>query len=255
MVLEFDGFIETARIASYDLLLFNSHIGRAVDSVLASTRWTTQELNNLDQQEKARGAVGSFMTDKVLSFIVPHHSNEARVLDQYIRHTRVIEEEIHELIAEAQALLHVLNNLEDRIDVIHGIVTRDDEHAQAAREEVLARIWTMVGGNRSKLSKVDKQRNLLSQVNSYRQSAYAHVSGTILRLQEMGVGLEDLRERVAAPELLRDRTNIPLGVHIDNIQRGVERLELGRENSREVESGRLQQTIERTRADDRYIAG
>ena len=28
LVLEFDGFIETARIASYDLQKFNSHVGR-----------------------------------------------------------------------------------------------------------------------------------------------------------------------------------------------------------------------------------
>ena len=34
LVLEFDGFIETARIASYDLQKFNSHVGRGVDNIM-----------------------------------------------------------------------------------------------------------------------------------------------------------------------------------------------------------------------------
>ncbi len=185
----------------------------------------------------------------------PVKFTESILLDQYIQHTHVVEEEINNLIAEAQALLLVLNNLEDRLDVIHGIATREDMHAKALKEEILSELWTMVGGNRGKLNKMDRQLNLLQQVGIYRKNAYAHVSGTIIRLQAIGAGLEDLRERVGSPELLRDRIDIPLSVHLENIQKGVERLEEGRLNARKLEDEHIRRTLERGRLEGTMIDG
>ncbi|KAH7391248.1 hypothetical protein BKA64DRAFT_644556 [Cadophora sp. MPI-SDFR-AT-0126] len=255
LVLEFDGFIETARIASYDLQKFNSHVGRAVDSVIATTRWTTRVLDGIQERDGSRGSINAFINDKLLAPFQPVKFTEGVLLDQYIQHTRIVEEEINKLITEAQAILMVLTNLEDRLDVIHGIATRDDMHTKALKEEVLAELWTMVGGNRGKINKMDKKLNLLQQVGIYRKTAYAHVSGTIIRLQAMGAGLEDLRERVGSPELLRDRIDIPLSVHIENINKGVERLEESRLNARKLEDEHLKRTLERGRLEGTMIDG
>ncbi|OBT65565.1 hypothetical protein VE03_04996 [Pseudogymnoascus sp. 23342-1-I1] len=256
LVLEFDGFIETARMASYDLQKFNSHIGRAVDNVLATTRWTTRVLEGIQIRDASQGAINNFansFANKILAPFQPVKFTESVLLDQYIKHTQIVEEEILKLIDEAQALLMVLNSLDDRLEVIHGIVTRDGHHAIAQREELLSELWTMVGGNRGKLSKTKRQLNLLTQVGVYRKSAYGHVSSTILKLQQIGSGLEDLRERVGSPELLRDRVDIPLSVHIENIQRGVERLEEGRQSARKSENEHIAQTLERSRIEGTLI--
>ncbi|KAI9870750.1 MAG: hypothetical protein M1830_003852, partial [Pleopsidium flavum] len=210
LVLEFDGFIETARIASYDLQKFNSHVGRGVDNILATARWTKRVLDGIAIRDGSRGAIQSFISDKVLAPFQPLKFTEDVLLDQYVQHTRIIEDEIQRLISEAQALLFVLQNLEDRLDVIHSISTRDNVHAQGSKDEILSHLWTMLGGNRSKLGKYDSQLRLLQQVGEYRRTAWAHVSGTILKLQAMGAELEELRERVASAELLRDRADIPL---------------------------------------------
>ncbi|KAK0117982.1 hypothetical protein ONS95_012293 [Cadophora gregata] len=255
LVLEFDGFIETARIASYDLQKFNSHVGRAVDSVIATTRWTTRVLDGIQERDGSRGAINAFINDKLFAPFQPVKFTESVLLDQYIQHTRIVEEEINKLINEAQAILMVLTNLEDRLDVIYGIATRDDMHTKALKEEILAELWTMVGGNRGKINKMDKKLNLLQQVAIYRKTAYAHVSGTIIRLQAMGAGLEDLRERVGSPELLRDRIDIPLSVHIENINKGVERLEESRLNARKLEDEHLRRTLERGRLEGTMIDG
>ncbi|KAH8813313.1 hypothetical protein F5884DRAFT_899477 [Xylogone sp. PMI_703] len=244
LVLEFDGFIDTARAASYDLQKFNSHVGRAVDSVIATTRWTTRVLDGINEREASRGLISSF-SDKILAPFQPLKFTESILLDQYIQHTRIVEEEINKLISEAQALLMILNNLEDRLDIIHGVATREDLHSRAMRDEILSDLWTMVGGNRHKLDKMDRQLALLHQVAHYRKTAYAHVSGTLIRLQAIGADLEDLRERVGSPELLRDRVDIPLSVHIENINRGVERLESRRSQSRRVEHEQIQKTLDR----------
>jgi hypothetical protein len=230
-------------------------VGRAVDSVIATTRWTTRVLDGIQERDASRGAVNAFINDKLLAPFQPVKFTESILLDQYIQHTRIVEEEINKLITEAQALLLVLNNLEDRLEVIHGVATREDMHAKALKEEILSELWTMVGGNRGKLNKMDRQLNLLQQVGIYRKTAYAHVSGTILRLQAMGAGLEDLRERVGSPELLRDRLDIPLSVHIENIQKGVERLEEGRQNARKLENEHIRQILERGQLEGSMIDG
>ena len=255
LVLEFDGFIETARIASYDLQKFNSHVGRGVDNILATARWTKRVLDGIMERDASQGALSSFFNDKLLAPFQPIKFTEDALLDQYIQHTRVVEDEINRLVVEAQALLLVLQNLEDRLDVIHGIAIRDDLHAQGGKNEVLSQLWTMLGGNRNKLGKFDSQLRLLGQVNTYRQNAIAHVSGTLIRLQSMGAELEELRESVGSVELLGGKGSVPLGLHIENIEIGVERLESGRKGAKELENEELRKTLEKGRGNERMIEG
>ena len=116
----------------------------------------------------------------------------------------------------------------------------------------------MLGGNRGQLGRFDGQLKLLGQVGLYRQSAFAHVSGTVLKLQAMGSELEELRERVGGVELLsggwgggasgwgREKRvgGVPLRVHIENIQLGVERLEVGRREGKRVENEALRRGLD-----------
>lgn len=242
LVLEFDGFIETARIASYDLQKFNSHVGRSVDNILTTARWTKRVLDGIVDLESSRGAISKFFGHRILAPFQPMRFTENALLANYVTHTRLVEEEIHRLIAEAQALLRVLQNLEDRLDVIHGIAVRDDIHLQSSKADLLSQLWTMAGGNRNKIGKFDTQLRLLGHVATYRKSAIAYVSGTMVKLQGMGTELEELRERVGAVELLRGRRGVPLSVHIENIELGVERLEQGRNRAKEIENDVLRKT-------------
>ncbi|OQV09285.1 hypothetical protein CLAIMM_13420 [Cladophialophora immunda] len=244
MVLEFDGFIETARIASYDLQKFNSHVGRGVDIVLSTARWTQRVLDDMAVKQSSRGIIPGFIQDKLLAPFKPIQFTEARLLDQYISHTRIVSEEIERLIEEAQALLLVLQNLEDRLDVIHAIALRDNIAAQAGKDEILSHLWTLLGGNRAKLGKYNNQLTLLRQVGQYRKVAWAHVSATILKLQAMGAELEELRTRVSSAEVLRGHKEIPLAVHVENIRLGVQRLEEGREKARRLEQSHVRRVIE-----------
>ena len=244
LVLEFDGFIETARIASYDLQRFNSHIGRAVDNVLSTTKWTSKVLEGISEREAAASLVAR-AADVILRPFQPVQFGESALLDQYIQHTNIIEGEIKKLIDEAQALLMVLTNLEGRLDVIHDISARDGMHALKQRDEILSELWTLVGGNKNKLKSSSRQLDLLHQLNIYRRTAFNHVSTTIVKLQGIAAGIEDLRDRVGAPELMRGVVKVPLSVHIENIQRGVERLETQRDSSKQIENEVIRKALER----------
>lgn len=247
LVLEFDGFIETARIASWDLQKFNSHVGHSVDKVLATARWTRRVLEDISIREASQGVISAFVNGKILAPFQPLQFTESALVDQYIQHSRTVEDEIILLVQEAQALLSVLLNMEDRLDLIHDIAVRDNVKAQGSKEEVLSELWTLLGGNSKKLGKLDSQLKLLKQVNTYRQSALAHVSGTLVKLQAMSHDLEDLRERMGGVEM------VPLSVHIENIELGVERLEQGRVKARELENEVMRRTLDNGKA--RVIEG
>jgi len=249
LVFEFTGFIETARQASGDLTRFNSRIGRAVDRVIGINRWTLQILDGVAEKEASRGLVNRFLETTVLAPFNYVHAPETVVLEQYLQHTRAVEEQIAELIIEAQALLAILQNLDDRLDVIQGISTRDGLSIKGDGDDLLVQLWTWVGGNRASVKKNYEQKELLNQVNTYRKTAWEHVSGTILKLQAIAGDLEDLRERVGAPEVLGVGPE-SLRMHIEHIQMGVERLEEKRSESRTVEGTSYRRILDKPDAGD-----
>jgi hypothetical protein len=246
LVFEFDGFIETARTASFDLQKFNSHVGRAVDITLSTARWTERILDDMSHQtQPSTHLIPRFMASLLYPF-TPVPFTKSRLLDQYLIHTNLISAEIATLIDEAQALLLLLQNLEDRLDVIHQISFSSQLSAQVSKDEILSHLWTMLGGNRVQLSKYNNHLKLLRQVGEYRSQAFAHVSGTILKLQAMGAELEELRTRVDAAGLetgVKGAKEVPLEVHIESIRLGVERLEEGRQRAREVEKGYVRRVL------------
>ena len=242
LVHEFDGFIETARLASKDLQTFNSHVGRSVDQVISLARWTKRTLQGIEDDEAARGAVA-----RLLGPFRAAKQTEDKLVTQYLDHAAAIEDEIHRLVLEAQALLQVLQNLDDRLDVISSITARDTQTAAVSQAEVLAELWTRLGGNGPKLAKYERELAILLQVTRQRQHAFGYVAGAILQLQAMEAELEGLRERVAAPG---NAPGLPLRVHIENIQLGLERLESGRQMQQRKEGELLSARLKDARPEE-----
>jgi hypothetical protein len=257
LVYEFGGFIDTARQASQDLSKFNARIGRAVDHILSTNRWTLTVIDGIATTESNRGSITRFFSDHLNIFapFQPVSLSRDVLLDQYLRHTAAVEEQILSLISEAQALLSILENLDGRLDVIAGITTRDGLKAEENRDELFAYLWTKLGGNRSSMKKIDQQIQLLRDVGSYRRIAWAHVTNTIVKLQAIRDNLEDLRERVAMPETI-GADKVPLEIHIDAINLGIQRLEEQRDTSRKLEAETYQRVLKRAEeGDSRMIGG
>ena len=134
----------------------------------------------------------------------------------------VLSSSFQRLILEAEVSLHSLDKLELQLNNIHDILTREDVHLSSAQSEVLAELWTKLGGNREQLRSFRDNLRLLKELGSYRTRALAHVVGALQALQTLSADMEELRERVAAPELLGG--DIPVEVHVRSIRSGIERL-------------------------------
>ena len=252
LVLEFDGFIDAARTASNDLQKFNTHVGSAVDSVISINRWTSRYIDGLANERDSRGWLGEW-TSWVFSPFQPAVFSERIVLDKYVEHTSLVSDKIGNLIVEAQAVLRTLSKAEDHLGIIYDFVTRTQKSVQSRKDEILWTLWTLVGANTRHLHNLNSQLSLLRQVDSQRAGAVKQVSELIVELEKIQAGLDDLRDRVAEPELARGRVEVPLSVHIETINKGVERLEVARTRIRAIENDRIREVLARGKGEEQLI--
>ena len=137
------------------------------------------------------------------------------------------------LVLEAEVSISDLNKLDEHLKSVHDIVSREDTSISAARGELLAQLWTKLGGNSKELGEMDEHRALLKGVGGYRDRALAHVVAALHMLETMAEDMEELRERVAAPRLIGE--TIPIDVHMKSLRSGLERLKGRRDGARAME--------------------
>ncbi|KAB5549826.1 hypothetical protein GE09DRAFT_186221 [Coniochaeta sp. 2T2.1] len=244
LVLEFDGFIDAAKMASNDLQRFNTHVGSAVDSVISINRWTSRYLDGLASERQGQGWLERWAGWAFAPF-QPAVFSERMLLDKYVEHTALVSDKIGDLIVEAQAVLRTLSKAEDHLGIIYDFVTRTQKSVQSDKDEILWTLWTLVGVNTRHIHNLNNQLSLLRQVDGQRAGAVAQVSELIVELEKIQAGLGDLRDRVAEPELVRGRVEVPLSVHIETIDKGVERLEMARSRIRAIENERIREVLAR----------
>lgn len=145
------------------------------------------------------------------------------------------------LIIEAQVSLANLDKLEQHLTLLHEVVLREDTSIHLAKDEMLSELWTKLGGNNRKLRGMDNHLILLRGVGGYRKRALAHVVATLQTLGALSADMEELRSRVAAPDIVGDK--IPVEVHVRSIQGGLERLKDGQMRAREREDETIRRVL------------
>jgi hypothetical protein len=149
---------------------------------------------------------------------------------------------IQGLVLEFELNLQNLNKLEEQLSVLHELVSREDTSISSAKSDLLGELWTKVGGNRRKLRGYEHHLQLLKGLTEYRKQALVHVVSALQTLTQMSEDIENLRERVAAPELTGSR--IPVEVHIRSIQNGLDRVKEGRSKAKVKESEALKRIMD-----------
>ena len=153
----------------------------------------------------------------------------------------VLSSSMQRLIIEAEANYQNLILLEERLATLHEIITREDSSLALAKDELLAELWTKLGGNRKTLRNYEGHLALLKGLGAYRKEALLHVVAALQALQSMSEDMEDMRERVAAPDLLGP--TVPVEVHMKSIRAGLERLRDGRTKAKRLEEEALRRML------------
>lgn len=138
-----------------------------------------------------------------------------------------------QLTVEAQVILRHLDALQERLVTLHGMLVREGAALSDADSELLAAFWTKLGGNRDLLRGHDEGRELLDELGVHRSRVLCQVLSALKTLQNMNDDMQNLRARMAAPEIVG--SIIPVEFHIQSIRSGLERLTEGRSKAKERE--------------------
>ncbi|EJT73950.1 hypothetical protein GGTG_07803 [Gaeumannomyces tritici R3-111a-1] len=248
LLLEFDGFIKAAGATCSDLTRFNTRVGSAIDSVISINRWTSRYISSLTTEKESQGWVSDVAAWALAPF-QPVVLSDQVILEQYVEHTALVSDKIASLVVEAEAVLRTLGRADEHLGTIYDFVTRTQKSVQSRKGEILWTLWTLVGANNRPIHNLNEQLSLLRTVDGQRASAVRQVSDLVLELLSIQAELGDLRDRVASPELAQASNgggrNVPLSVHIETIDRGVERLEQARDRIRTIEDDKVRQVLAR----------
>ncbi|KAF8150695.1 hypothetical protein B0H34DRAFT_630720, partial [Crassisporium funariophilum] len=227
-------FVEDAKKTGRGLQRLSSKIGGAVDSTMAMNDYA---LGTIEAAQKAKPS----RLHALNPWRSPTRSINEVVTETFGEAMDVLSINMERLILEAEVNLKNLDALEERLLILHEIVSREDSSLSNAKSDLLAELWTKLGGNRKSLRKFEQHLGLLKDLGSYRQQALVHVVAALQTLHVMSADMEELRERVATPGIVGSK--IPIEVHMKSIKLGLQRLKEGRIKAREMEEAAVRRVL------------
>ncbi|KDQ53183.1 hypothetical protein JAAARDRAFT_183506 [Jaapia argillacea MUCL 33604] len=227
------GFVEDAGKTGKGLQRLSAKIGGAVDSVLAVNDYALHQI-----EATAYKSSSSLSLSSLWPF---GPSKNEIVVKTFTDAMDVLSTQMSRIILEAEASVQDLNSLEISLNTLYEILAREDSALSKAHEQLLAHLWTKLGGNKRMLKSYKNHLKLLKGLGEYRRRALAHVVAALQTLEGMSADMEELRERVAAPALIGDK--VPVEVHMRSIRTGLERLRDMRTKAKEREEQARQNAL------------
>jgi len=197
-----------AKKTAWSLIKLNSKAGNAVDNVIAANEIV---MRTIQDAEKNPPSIDS------LTALNPSHTGPTTqevIVDAFACAMDIFSVTIQRLILEAEVSLYNLDTLEEDMPAVREAVTRE---VFPATDEILKQLYADASERQYEM-----RLRWLKDFGDYRKQAQAHVVAVLQTLNSTSKDMEDLRERVAAPELVGGL--IPQHVHIWSIQNGLQRL-------------------------------
>ncbi|KAF9440977.1 hypothetical protein P691DRAFT_792480 [Macrolepiota fuliginosa MF-IS2] len=212
-------FVQDAKTTGRRLQKLHSRVGGSVDNIMAVNDHALRRIEEASSRTN------------IIDIIPWIESRKNRIVASTFKDAMdSLSAQISRLILEAEANIANLNDLEERLNALHDLVFREVKTVKGDRDELLAQLWTFLGGNRKELKNFNENLVILKNVGSYRSQARVHVTATLQTLQSLSEDMEELREKVATPGLVGEC--MPLEVQMKSIQYGLERLKANRIKAR-----------------------
>jgi hypothetical protein len=124
-------------------------------------------------------------------------------------------------------------DLRKEAEISMGHLIRLEEHLIPLRKEAeleslgeaIAAIPALLMGEKLEPGKTDLILDFLTNVENWKKNALEHVAATLQTLHALDGDMEELRTRVAEPDIVGDK--IPIEVHVKSIKAGTDRLKEG----------------------------
>jgi hypothetical protein len=126
-------------------------------------------------------------------------------------------------MATTLAYLALLEELEEKLHDIQLVAAKDNNRLNAELRVMSSTFSAMFGMRFAEKVELAEQSNKVRDLLEQRNQAYAIVSSVALRLQELSMGLEEIKRRIitsTATRVPRADDRMPLWVQIDILERG-----------------------------------
>lgn len=131
--------------------------------------------------------------------------------------------QISRLLLSATVAATSLDRLEEHLSIAHELCIQEAIATAFAKDDLLWRLWSVLGGNRSQRRDLENRASVLKEVQRYRAVAVAYVAAAMHTLTAVDAELTELRERLIASEV--SVQELPVEVHVASIQGGLYRLQ------------------------------
>ncbi|ORZ18197.1 hypothetical protein BCR42DRAFT_413327 [Absidia repens] len=149
----------------------------------------------------------------------------------------LIEKEARRLILAIEVAQESLNTLEADLYSIQEITIQEKSHQRAEQPHVLADLVNMVTGKGLQRPVVRENMELLMRYDLDRSKSSHRLLLLLDRMEAVQMDLEELRTQVVAPIIIPD--TLPLEMHIENINKAIERLKHGKLSGWEQDPHRI----------------
>ncbi|KAK7463378.1 hypothetical protein VKT23_006733 [Stygiomarasmius scandens] len=203
-----------ASITSESLLDFDAGIVTLVDRLLDFNGRNLRYLQAIENKNVFQRTIQSLKLYR--------GEEDAELVARFVQSMDYLSNVVKTLIMETQKHILPLKKMEMQLKEIHEIVGQDRSELSGAQEEVLASLWTKLGGNQREREGFESNFILLQNIDDYRKQAQSRVNGALIQLGLMQRKMEQLRLRLRAPELLGPR--IAMADHVQSIEIGIKNL-------------------------------
>jgi len=227
---------DLASAVRFSDLKIRDHLAGLLDEFARSAGITAEELQELHAQIVGTANTIAYINhwalrsieDAVLKDAASRYSYVSVATDRALE--RTFEEvmslqstELERLVTKALFIKGHLDELQEKLRVMHRIVTHENRDLTIAERELLSTLWSWLGGNVSDKKRFETNFVLLDQLENYHQQARDRVTAAILSLNDMRYHMKEVKKTVGAPSIAGPK--IPLEVQMKSIQDAIDRLE------------------------------
>ncbi|KAF8308189.1 hypothetical protein DL93DRAFT_1945353 [Clavulina sp. PMI_390] len=242
LVGQLESFSAGAQDAAEGLESLASRVGGSLDIIISMDEFALKRLERIERDGIAFGSQ-MFNMMALRSTESMRLRQRQELASSFERALAFTGKQLKQLVSDATVVLNVLRRLDKIQNTVHEIITEENNTIKNEGEELLAQLWTILGGNRAEVALFKENRDLLAKLFRFHNAARDQVVNTIGQLRMLSGALSELRDRVALPVDHGADGLIPFEVHLESLRRGVEKLEVFRIQTNDRENQQLRHML------------
>ncbi|KAF9951810.1 hypothetical protein BGZ65_005742 [Modicella reniformis] len=192
-----------AKVASRQMQVLQSRTEGCLDGLVIRNMYLIRELDRLQHQQELLRKERTFgLWDRLINLAsggtgTGLATSERKVVQLYQSSMEDARRNVRDLIFKTQLVVESLDILEDTLMSISELTVLEKKQQRSGHSEVMAQIWTRLGGNRLEVESFGDNLDLLENMDGQRMAAKGQISAALLKLTSFEIEMGNLNEKIA----------------------------------------------------------